>query len=316
MNTVPPAPTFNEPSTGSSEALPCRLKIIVTGATGFVGRHLVGALLERGHHIVAIARQPEKLADMPWRNEVQFIAADLHANDFSWAAIDRPDLLIHLAWPGLPNYHEAFHFLNNFPADYRLLRGAVEAAIPRLMVTGTGAEFGMMSGELDENTPTAPVTAYGIAKDTLRRSLFQLQRTHAFTLQWVRLFHMYGPGQNPNSLLAQLDRAIEAGDASFPMSGGEQLRDYLPIKEVAQRLTVLAEHAECNGVLHCCSGRPISVRTLIENRIEKLGTHPFLNRSAYPYPDYESMAYWGYPGKLGALLAYEQDRQTAASLKE
>jgi dTDP-6-deoxy-L-talose 4-dehydrogenase (NAD+) len=77
--------------------------------------------------------------------------------------------------------------------------------------------------------PTAPVTPYGLAKDTLRKFLEMLQEVHPFTLQWVRLFYLYGPGQNPKSLLSQLDAAIEQGDPVFRMSGGEQLRDYLPV---------------------------------------------------------------------------------------
>jgi dTDP-6-deoxy-L-talose 4-dehydrogenase (NAD+) len=104
---------------------------------------------------------------------------------------------------------------------------------------------------------------------------------------------MYGQGQHPNSLLAQLDQAIDRGDESFDMSGGEQLRDYLPVTEVAARLVALAEHSELSGPINICSGAPISIRRLVENRIAERNANITLNLGHYPYPDYEAMAFWG-----------------------
>jgi nucleoside-diphosphate-sugar epimerase len=104
---------------------------------------------------------------------------------------------------------------------------------------------------------------------------------------------MYGEGQNPNSLLTMLDQAIQRGDPSFNMSGGEQLRDYLPVTEVATRLVKLLEHPELSGVINICSGAPISVRRLVENRIAERDASIKLNLGSYPYPDYEPMAFWG-----------------------
>jgi dTDP-6-deoxy-L-talose 4-dehydrogenase (NAD+) len=93
--------------------------------------------------------------------------------------------------------------------------------------------------------------------------------------------------------LAQLDRAIDRGDESFDMSGGEQLRDYLPAGEVAARLVALAEHSELSQTVNICSGTPISVRKLVENRIAERNANITLNLGHYPYPDYEPMAFWG-----------------------
>ncbi len=278
------------------------MKVLVTGATGFVGRHLVAELAGAGHQILAVARSSDRLSDMPWRNSASFLACDIHGPDFEAAFAFAPDVLVHLAWPGLPNYRQAFHFETNLPADFRFLKRAAEYGTGRILVTGTGAEFGLQSGALAEDAITDPSNAYGIAKDSLRRFLQHLQLSQPFILQWVRLFHMYGPGQNPGSLLAQLDMAINKGARSFDMSGGEQLRDYLPVQEVARRISLLVSRPEIQGVINCCSGTPISVRQLVEKRIAELGAKLELNLGAYPYPDYEPMSYWGSVGKLAVLL--------------
>lgn len=284
------------------------MKVLVTGATGFVGRHLVAELAATGHEILAVARSQKRLSAMPWRETVRFLACDIHGEDILAVLAFSPDVLVHLAWPGLPNYRQSFHFEYNLPADYRFLKRAVESGIGQVLVAGTGAEFGLMEGELAEDASTAPNNAYGIAKDSLRRFLQHLQLSQPFILQWVRLFHMYGPGQNSGSLLAQVDQAIDEKAVSFDMSGGEQLRDYLPVQEVAYRISLLVSRPDIYGVINCCSGIPISVRRLVEGRITELNATLRLNLGVYPYPDYEPMAYWGRVGKLAALLE-DQSRQ-------
>ena len=104
---------------------------------------------------------------------------------------------------------------------------------------------------------------------------------------------MYGPGQNPNSILSQLDIAIESGKTVFNMSGGEQLRDYLPIEKVAKILVSIVNRRQKHGIIHCCSGEPISIRRLVEEHLQKRNASIKLNLGYYPYPDYEPMAFWG-----------------------
>src|SRR5262249_27502986 len=184
------------------------MKVLVTGATGFVGRHVVAQLLERGHSVVAVARDEAKARAFPWFERVRFVACDVYSSlDNAWALFDRPDAAIHLAWPGLPNYKALFHVSENLPADLRFLRSLVEAGLARLLVTGTCLEYGLCDGCLSENAVTQPSNPYAIAKDTLRKSLQCLQRERPFSLRWARLFYLYGPGQSPSSLLPQLDRA-------------------------------------------------------------------------------------------------------------
>ena len=270
--------------------------VLVTGATGFVGRHVVAALVAKGHEVTAMARTTAKARALPWFGQVRFVEGDAY-RDFErlLPASPRPEVFVHLAWPGLPNYKDAFHLEENLPAELRMLRHVVSSGVPRIVVAGTCLEYGMKFGPLAASDETRPVTPYGLAKDTLRKALEMLQSATPFTLQWVRLFYMYGPGQNPGSLLSQLDRAIDEGRAQFDMSPGDQLRDYLPIAEVASQFVEVIEHPEIRGVVNCCSGRPVSVRELVERRCAERGSSIRLNRGHYPYPDYEPLAFWGVP---------------------
>ena len=281
-----------------------QLNVLVTGATGFVGRHVVAALLSRGHSAVAVVRSRDRARALPWCDRVEFVECDLHAEPhrlFEQSGL--PSVLVHLAWPGLPNYKNFFHVAENLPADIRFLEAAVRAGVSQLLVAGTCLEYGLQSGPLDEGMETRPTTSYGLAKDTLRKSMQTLQQSTPFTLQWLRLFYIYGEGQKAGSLLAQLDKVIGSGGTAFDMSRGDQLRDYMGIDEVAATIVRLVENPGCNGVINCASGRPISVRELVENRCAERGAKITLNRGVFAIPDYEPLAFWGVPAKLSKLTA-------------
>ena len=279
------------------------MKVLVTGATGFIGRHVVTRLLARGHEVIAVGRDAAKARKFPWFAQVRFVTSDIHASiDRPAEHFGQPDALMHLAWPGLPNYDALFHYEKTLPADYRFLKDLVQGGVGHLLVTGTCFEYGMQSGALAEHLPTAPANPYALAKDTLRKQLQALQQQLPFTLQWARLFYMHGEGQSANSLLAQLDRAIDSKESVFNMSGGEQLRDYLPVDAVASRAVTLLEHPGCEGVVNICSGEPTSVRSLAERRLAQRGSSIRLNLGHYPYSSDEPMAFWGDASRLAALL--------------
>jgi len=284
---------------------------VVTGATGFIGQHLVSRLIDRGFRVTAIAREAARISRMPWADQVHFIAADLTQQETNYVSkCGDVDVLVHLAWPGLPNYRDLFHLECNLPAAYQCVQAFVQAGCPQVLITGTCFEYGLQEGCLSEDTPTEPTNPYGVAKDALRRCLEMLQTKSNFRLQWARLFYMHGPGQNPASLLAMLDSAIERGDQSFNMSGGEQLRDYLPVSQVADDLAMICQRSEFSGTVNVCQGSPISVRRLVEQHLVRRGAKIDLNLGYYPYPDYEPFAFWGNVAKLQSLRNLSKRDQT------
>ena len=269
------------------------MKILVTGATGFFGRYVINELLDKGHNVICIIRDEKKLKLFDWRDQVDVINCDIQKNPIDIKLNEVPDALIHLAWSGLPYYQSSHHLEQNLPGDQNFIKLMLFNGIDHVLVTGTCLEFGKCNGPLSPNMPTSPDNPYAIAKDTLRKWLQDQQNEKIFALQWVRLFYIYGPGQNPNSILSQLDRAIDNGEPVFNMSGGEQLRDYLPVEKAAQQLVKIVEIPEQQGVFHCCSGQPISVRRLVEEHIIERNAKIELNLGYFPYPDHEGMAFWG-----------------------
>jgi dTDP-6-deoxy-L-talose 4-dehydrogenase (NAD+) len=280
------------------------MKLLVSGATGFLGSHLVPLLLQNGHSLTVLVREPQRVSEYPWLDLVTCWKVDIH-NHESWfvlSRLDEFDALVHLAWQGLPRYGELFHVEVNFPADGLFLAHLIKNGLKRILVTGTCFEYGMRSGALAEDLTTSPANAYALAKDCLCKYLQLLQQQYQFTLQWTRLFYIYGQGQNSLSLFAQLQAAIDHGEPVFNMSMGEQLRDYLPVKEVVSYLAQLIEKPALDGIVNICSGKPISIRRLVECYIAEQNASIELNLGYYPYSVFEPMAFWGSTDKLNHWL--------------
>jgi len=268
------------------------MRIAVTGATGFVGRHVLAELARHAVEVVAVVRSSSSSdQSLPVDNVVSLDVHDSNTNAFE--IMGYPDVVIHLAWFGLPNYASLHHFEAELPVQYRFLKGVIESGLQSLVVTGTCFEYGMQSGPLSVNIQPRPTNPYGFSKDALRRQLKFLQSINPYVLTWARLFYLYGEGQAETSLYSQLKRAVEKGEKVFNMSGGEQLRDYLNVSEAAKQLVSLALAKQNHEVVNVCSGKPISVRRLVESWIEESGWSIKLNFGYYPYPDYEPMAFWG-----------------------
>jgi len=279
------------------------MRVLVTGATGFIGNYVVRESLKQGHQVVTTSRNSEKARTYEWFPQVQYIPYDLNVvQDDLFQLFREPEVVIHLAWEGLPNYKEMFHLERNLPNNYLFLKNMIEHGLKSLVVTGTCSEYGMQSGALNEYLEAKPNNPYALAKDCLRKFLEQLQKKIDFDLKWIRLFYMYGMGQNPNSILSQLGAAIEKGDKVFDMSGGEQLRDYLPVERVAEYIVKISMQDKVTGIINCCSGVAISIRKLVEDFLADKNKTIELNLGFYPYPDHVPMAFWGDSAKLNKIL--------------
>jgi dTDP-6-deoxy-L-talose 4-dehydrogenase (NAD+) len=281
-------------------------RILVTGATGFIGNYTVPELLGRGQEVIASSSHKAKAIGASWFKQVQYIPFDLSDFDNSvdyFELFGRPDLMIHLAWEGLPNYNSSFHLQTNFPRHTAFLKNMVSHGLQDLTVTGTCFEYGMQEGCLSEDMAALPKNPYGLAKDALRRAMEEYQSKHPFIFKWIRLFYMFGQGQNPNSLLSQLDRALDMGEKVFNMSGGQQVRDFLPVETVAQYIATIGLQQTYQGIINCCSGRPVKVEDFVKDYLQLKKAIISLNLGYYPYPSYEPMQFWGDDHKLNKMLA-------------
>lgn len=256
-------------------------------------------LLRSRHQAVAVVRESAKIPE--WTG-AEIVRMDLAAADAgTFERLGRPDAIVHLAWGGLPAYRSFHHFETELPTSYRFISTLVKEGLGSVVVAGTCFEYGMRCGELSEED-SDPALPYAFAKDTLRRQLEFLRERTPFALTWGRLFYLYGEGQASGSLLPQLERAIAEGRSEFPMSGGEQLRDFIDVREAADHLAKFAISRADKGVVNVCSGRPTSVRSFVENWLSDNGQSIRLALGQYPYPDYEPMAFWGCRRKLDACL--------------
>jgi nucleoside-diphosphate-sugar epimerase len=271
-------------------------KVLVTGATGFIGNYVIDELLKKKYEVVATSLSPEKARSAKWYDKVKYISFDLRTvteQKNYYTLFDRPDILIHLAWEGLPNYKSDFHLEKNLPRHYTFIKNLVQHGLKDINVTGTCFEYGMQEGCLSEDMPSLPANSYALAKNNLRLLLNELAKTYPFELKWIRLFYLYGKGQGPNSLLSQLQSALDRGDKVFNMSPGDQLRDYLPVEKAAEYIVKIALQSRKAGIINCCSGSPVSVKDIVLNYLKQKNTSIVLNTGYYPYPDFEPRNFWG-----------------------
>jgi dTDP-6-deoxy-L-talose 4-dehydrogenase (NAD+) len=276
------------------------MRIAVTGARGFVGRHVVSALRKRGVSVTEVLR-PQSIGERDTGANVVAIDFANPPRDLKLALLE-PDVVVHLAWARLDDYRSLEHLEFELPLHFGFLKAVATSGVRHLLVTGTCLEYGLISGPLDEDGPTFPVTAYGFAKDALRRQLQFLQGALPFGLTWARLFYLYGEGQRPTSLVPSLEAAVAAGKARFEISGARVVRDYLPVDAAAEALASLALAQRDLGPVNVCSGRGTPLREFVERFIDDQGWTIEVTTGDRVQPPYEPQSFWGVRRKLDQVL--------------
>ena len=265
-------------------------KIIVTGATGFVGRHVVENLTKKGFKVISVVRDLNKarlIKSLKDSTLYEFDISDININ----LDVDQNTILIHCAWQNVRDTLSMIHIDKHYFDHYSFLRNIVKSKIGKLLVIGSCYEYGQQYGPVSVLTKPQPNTPYALAKNYLRESLFHLQKEYPFQFVWARLFYLYGNGQDANSIIPQFDKALENGDEFFHMSHGEQLLDYMSVEEAAEQISILINFD--NGIFNVCRGSPISLRRLLENRMVEKKKTITLNLGFYNYREQDSLAIWG-----------------------
>ena len=280
------------------------MKILVTGASGGLGVLVIEKLLRLGHTVIASSRHKEKIERESIYQYVKYIAYDLaqteKLNLFDY--FDKPDALIHLAWDKLNEYKNEIHLSSILTQHQLFLDNLIQNGLKDITVVGTCYEYGLQEGELEESMPAIPTMPYPQAKNLLRVHLELLQNQLKLNLKWLRVFYVFGAIKGRKNLYTLLNDAIQRGDESFNMSGGEQIRDFLSPDEIASIIVKVAIQNKVLGLINCCSGKPVKLKDHITAYIEEKKANLKLNLGFYPYPDYEPMQTWGSVKKLNSIL--------------
>ncbi len=239
-------------------------RVLVTGASGFIGRHALAPLIERGFEVHAVRRDGTELepaiAGCTWR----------HADLLDLTAIRpliqeaQPTHLLHFAWNAVPGQY--WTTLDNFAwvqASLELLRRFQEAGGQRVVMAGTCAEYDWAYGYCSEGiTPTAPTTTYGTCKLALQRMLDAYAKQADLSSAWGRIFFLYGPHEHPARLVSSVARALLQGEPART-SRGTQLRDFLHVRDVADAFVALLD-SSVEGPVNIGSGQPVMVKDVID----------------------------------------------------
>ncbi len=280
------------------------MKVLVTGSSGFVGQHVVRELIKK-HNVYILTRDIENIRCYDWFDAVNVIETDIYDSfSFSQNLQIKPDALIHLSWQGIPYYKDKSHVDIYHDKNLTFLKAAIRYGINNISVTGSCLEYGLREGELDEDDDTMPVTEYGKAKDMLRRNMESIANDK-LAFKWIRLFYMYGEGQNPKSLIPQLHVAYEENKKIFGVSNTEHMRDFMKVEDVAYFICKAIENININGLINCCSGNPIKLGQFLENYCNEMQINIQIKSGLYPENDYEPRAFWGKRGKMEKILNNE-----------
>lgn len=242
-----------------------RPSVLVTGASGFIGSHLVRALVDRGHDVTAVVRRGR--ADrVPLNGRVSVVAADLRDLGAVEGALQerRCEVVVHLAWEGIRGEarRDPRQLTVNVPATARLLEIGRHATVRHWIGFGSQAEYGDRDGILRESTPTTPVDAYGVAK--LVSGVLTRELCDAWGIQWtwLRLFAAYGPGDVSDWLIPTLIRRLLRGERAA-LTFGEQRWDLIYVDDLVDAVIGVIDRATA-GTFNLGSGEAPSVREIAE----------------------------------------------------
>lgn len=250
-------------------------RVLLTGASGFVGAQLLTQLLERDLQVTAIVRNKNI---KPTEQLTLIETSDLFSESFDWwkEKLQGIDLIIHAAWYAEPGkYLTSALNLDCLQGTLTMCKASNAVGVARFVGIGTCFEYDLEGGILSVETPLKPITPYASAKAAAFMSLTNLFDGEFL---WCRLFYLYGEGENEKRLVPYLHKQLRAG-AVVELTSGKQIRDFLDVKVAAQMICQSALSGQV-GPVNICSGQPITVRALAESIADQYGSRDLLKFGA------------------------------------
>ena len=271
--------------------------ILVTGAAGYIGRHVVKTALDMGYPVIA--------SDFAFKGvdeRAEFCDVPLFSGDKNiWQALGAPDVCIHLAWRDGFRHNASSH-MKDLSSHVVFLNNLAKGGLPMLTVMGTMHEVGYWEGPITADTPCAPQSQYGIAKNALRQSLLLSLPDTGCLLHWLRAYYITGDEAHGSSIFAKITQAELDGKETFPFTSGQNRYDFIDVDRLAQMIVAASVQDQVNGIINVCTGQPRTLADRVEQFLRDKHYKIRLDYGAYPDRPYDSPGVWGDPARINEIL--------------
>ena len=273
------------------------MKILVTGANGFLGHGITELLSKTDNDIIASCR---KSFDYECKN-ITIKAGDIFSVDNPYAYYEHPDIVVHCAWrDGFK--HASENHINDLHKHYAFLKAMVNGGVKKLVVLGSMHEVGFHEGSVNDNLPCRPLSLYGIAKNALRQMTELLVKNTDTKLQWIRGFYIVDNTSKGSSIFSKIMQAAECGKTNFPFTMGVNQFDFIDYSDFCNQVAAVVLNNSEYGIINCCSGRPETLASRVERFIKDNNLNIKLEYGAFPDRPYDSLAIWGDNKRIKKIL--------------
>lgn len=273
------------------------MRILVTGANGYLGQGIVKELLDNGETVVAACHSLKNMIDP--RAEIK--QCDLFTIENPYEYFGKPDILLHLAWrDGFVHYSNAH--IEDLPKHYAFIKKMVENGCKHIAAMGSMHEIGFFEGSINENTPCHPTTPYGIAKNALRDLTAMVCKQNNCVFQWMRGYYIVGNTRYGSSIFSKITAAVEDGKKDFPFTLGQNQYDFIDYSEFCAQVVATVKQNSEQGIINICSGRPEKLADRVERFIKENDYDIKLQYGMFPDRPYDSKAIWGDSSRIERIL--------------
>lgn len=265
------------------------MRILVTGANGYLGRGIVNDLLSGGNEIVAVDL---KMNGFKKQNNLVTKECSIFELNDPFSFFNKPDIVVHLAWrDGF--IHNSNNHINELPKHVAFLESLMKSGVNKVTVMGSMHEVGFYEGSINEDTPCNPLSLYGIAKNCLREVVAVLAQKYHVHYQWLRAYYIVSNSPNGSSIFSKIIQSDLDGKIEFPFTSGTNQYDFLNYEDFCYMVSKTVVQDKINGIINICSGKPEKLCNRVEDFIKENNLSIELKYGAFPDRSYDSKAVWG-----------------------